>query len=1401
MVTVATDSSPATREPQAAPVERSLDGELILPFRARGTCDARLVGIEGVRLNKLCEVPDVSAPAGFFVTTAVFRQLMELPDMKPAAERLETLMQHLMEARVSATGPEIAALETSVQTTARAISQALAVLEIPADIQAAIAKGYHDLAAQVGPMPRVTVASSVTAGESPDILVPRRERDLRHVLGEDDLIAAVRARMREFFSERAIRSRTSLRGLLELVKRMDLDAEAFRSVHYQLQAQQEAAPAVSVQALVNPRASGVAYNVNVATGEPQILVQGNFGLVETITHDIIVPDTWFVDAAGERILEQRIGSKERVLRDTEGRIMLRDVKPHDRRTWSMEPGEVLQVARELRQIHAHLLSRRLPLLFIKTQFSVDESGQVHWLRVSPERYWSARAAGGEYRCYCVDPAAQATRDATIIFEGGETAAAGAVTGTLCVVRSLAEAQAARIGKHHIVVAPTADETWEPVLRPAAGLIVDRGGLACWPAKYARRSGKPCLVAAADAFERLCDSRATEVTLDATNRAVYRQTLDLQLRSPAEARRGDIPRETRFERTHMVHHIDAQGVEYIGKPEFPLVGWQDEVYRKAWQRIREDFDVPLRDSVSDGVYCVARDDLLLLSDVLYDIAKTGKLEPLEEWFLRRTAAAEEFQTFSQTFEATPEQLGQLFELYTRLVEHAHLRWQIEAQVLEHLIQDQLKGLTAEQEAKVRQAFTVKEESETQRKERVYHALVENCRTQTDLFREGTSAEAVVSALQRADKSLLEAIRGFAREFKHEFEAITEPVPLGTVINNLRRDVLARNPAPPPAKPEERDTAGWESLVKNPEMVARLFTMQNAHTLQSDRERHAQVRAQWLIRDKLLELGGQLVKNGALRRAEDVLHQNQEALIASASQIEKPHIEVGAPPPAPAYFGGAAPQRYADVLDWEAEKRRLSEAGPRATAELNEGRVLARLDDERYVEVPRFMRVDMSDPHATVQRFFRLQSHPITSGYSKFKEGMTRPAADRFVQIYETGETVDYAVFTADGRWELRRGNYYTGSIPLEEIFVAVAQNSARANRPGRPGGETERVKISKGVLNLRPEVLIKENPAELVATLEGHSGNPWWLCANLSPIFPTQLGEETFPQPHHMTCSRGFEAVDQPQIMAPGNLYDVFDFLVRLNASPSLRGQLPFSMVINAWYSNEEEFAEKAGASQLQAHVHYVRFPFPLTYAPRRLKDEQRRARGLDVFVLDKREVPAMKRTEPPLAFGLSWTPDRLSDVVGMVSDSLYTISRPGHPFNVLVSPEPTRGERWLTFMGDKIRGTPSPHFDNEWAGFEFGRGVVVDAPGLFYRLMPRERRQYDDFLARMDKPGATGDEIRAVKGEMYAWVAALKARGHLRGVQSDLFARTRLAEAQVSAPPNEIQVLAQSLADRLPKVT
>ncbi|MCI2422750.1 PEP-utilizing enzyme [Saccharopolyspora sp. K220] len=216
--------------------------KLVAPLREFGRSDLASAGGKAANLGELVQA-GFPVPDGFVITTDAYANIVRCADLR-IVDRMD----------------DGAAIRADFET-----------VTVPPDLRAAIIDAYRRLD---GP---VAVRSSATAEDLPGAAFAGQQDTFLNVVGETDLINAVRRCWGSLWTDRAIAYR----------RKLGIDPDGVRI-------------AVVVQRMVDAEAAGVMFTANPVTGDRhQLVVDASCGLGEAVVSGLVTPDHYVLRSDGE----------------------------------------------------------------------------------------------------------------------------------------------------------------------------------------------------------------------------------------------------------------------------------------------------------------------------------------------------------------------------------------------------------------------------------------------------------------------------------------------------------------------------------------------------------------------------------------------------------------------------------------------------------------------------------------------------------------------------------------------------------------------------------------------------------------------------------------------------------------------------------------------------------------------------------------------------------------------------------------------------------------------------------------------------------------------------------------------------------------------------------------------
>jgi pyruvate,water dikinase len=337
---------------------------------------------------------------------------------------------------------------------------------VPAWLADAIAEAY---AALGGGDTAVAVRSSATAEDTESASFAGMNETLLNVRGQEELLVAVRRCWSSLFGARTVYYRAK-RGFGQA----DMDI------------------AVVVQKQIQSTRAGVMFTIDPASGAEDVLViEGAFGLGESVVSGSVSPDRFRVDKRTLTVTDRLIRSKELAIESKPGGgTAVRELSGEESDRPVMDDDEVKRVAELGRRIEAHYGAPQ------DTEWAFDPDGEIWMLQSRP-----VTASGGD--------GGMKVEGGGRVLVRGLGAAPGAAFGDVHLVSSLHNSD---FKEGEVLVTHMTAPDWVPLMRRAAAIVTDSGGMTCHAAIVSRELGIPCVVGTSKATEILRDGEA--VTVDA-----------------------------------------------------------------------------------------------------------------------------------------------------------------------------------------------------------------------------------------------------------------------------------------------------------------------------------------------------------------------------------------------------------------------------------------------------------------------------------------------------------------------------------------------------------------------------------------------------------------------------------------------------------------------------------------------------------------------------------------------------------------------------------------------------------------------------------------------------------------------------------------------------------------------
>lgn len=448
--------------------------EAVRPFRDLRVQDVDYAGGKGANLGELTAA-GLPVPPGFVIGAPAYATFCEQTGLR---SRLCELLDNL---DVEDT--------TVLAQTAKAASVFFDETPIPDWLASQIRDAC--VKAGIAEVP-VAVRSSATAEDTASASFAGMNETFLNVVGADAVLDAVRRCWRSLFGARTVYYRGS-RGFGQA--EMDI--------------------AVIVQQQIAATRSGVMFTANPATGDHgELVIESAFGLGEAVVSGSVSPDRYLIKKEDRLSLWRRdVHYKELAIEFNEqGGTRTRQLSREEGQRPTLDESEVLAVADLGVRVEAHYGAPQ------DTEWAFDPDGNLWILQSRPITALAEPGIHAKGACLSasVDPdtAVEPVAGGAVLLRG-LGGAPGSASGAVRVLSSLKDAEQLREGE--VLVTHMTAPDWVPLMRRAAAIVTDSGGMTCHAAIVSRELAIPAVVGTGEATSKLRDGEI--VTVDATKGVV------------------------------------------------------------------------------------------------------------------------------------------------------------------------------------------------------------------------------------------------------------------------------------------------------------------------------------------------------------------------------------------------------------------------------------------------------------------------------------------------------------------------------------------------------------------------------------------------------------------------------------------------------------------------------------------------------------------------------------------------------------------------------------------------------------------------------------------------------------------------------------------------------------------
>jgi pyruvate,water dikinase len=444
-----------------------------------GKNDLSVVGGKGASLGEMINI-GVPVPGGFAVTAQAFRDFLNRAGI--AKKLFEALKVDVNQ-------------ESELHRAEQAAKKLIMEAKVPDDIEKAIKSRYEELCKREGEQVFVAVRSSATAEDLPDASFAGQQETFLNMRGAEDVFNAVRKCWASLYGARAIFYRVE---------------QGFEHDKVNLSA--------IVQKMVDSEKAGVMFSSDPSTGEPLVVLEGAWGLGESVVSGSVSPDNFVVDRKTKNILSKYIATKEiMIIRDPKTQKTVTAKVPDEKKdAVVLTDNEAIELAKYAEILEKHYgIPQDIEWGIEKDKIYILQSRPITTIN-NAKKAKPAPAASGK-----------------ILFTG-LGAAPGVATGVVRLIASGRELDKVKPGD--IMVTKMTMPDMVPGMKRAGAIVTDEGGMACHAAIVSRELGCPAVVGTKKATTVL--KEGMEITVDGGKGIIYEGRVALAASAkPASAASG------------------------------------------------------------------------------------------------------------------------------------------------------------------------------------------------------------------------------------------------------------------------------------------------------------------------------------------------------------------------------------------------------------------------------------------------------------------------------------------------------------------------------------------------------------------------------------------------------------------------------------------------------------------------------------------------------------------------------------------------------------------------------------------------------------------------------------------------------------------------------------------------
>lgn len=423
--------------------------------------DIPSVGGKGASLGEMASI-GLPVPPAFVITSEAFRRFLIGSDLE---DRLYALFDGL-------DVDDNAALERAADLAKELVHGS----PMNADLREQISLAYQKLS-RGGDV--VAARSSATAEDLPDASFAGQQETVLNIRGIENLLKAVQVCWASLYGARAIYYRTK---------------QGFD--HHTVNI------AVVVQRLVPSEKAGVMFTSHPVTGEQLAIIEGSWGLGESVVSGSVSPDKYVFDRRTERVVDKFVANKlTEIVADGEYGTKTLDIEPARQEMEVLSEEEIRRLATYGIVSEEHYgVPQDMEWGIVGDQLFVLQSRPITTIKGNQKK-------NGQVSLQ--------ERSETVILQG-QGASPGIASGKVAIVYDIKDI--GKVEEGDIMVTRMTNPDMVPAMRKVSAIVTDEGGMTCHAAIVSRELGTPAVVGTKKGTQILREGQV--ITVDGEKGLIY-----------------------------------------------------------------------------------------------------------------------------------------------------------------------------------------------------------------------------------------------------------------------------------------------------------------------------------------------------------------------------------------------------------------------------------------------------------------------------------------------------------------------------------------------------------------------------------------------------------------------------------------------------------------------------------------------------------------------------------------------------------------------------------------------------------------------------------------------------------------------------------------------------------------